>query len=501
MERAVREMLGDGAVVRPLARHTAVIDSAGRRIDVDYRVAPYRDAAGNVSGVVMSFDDITSRKDTEARLRHALDANRRQAHLMNIAFESISEGVIAVDEAGDYLIFNPAAEQIVGMHVPDARLGERSERYGLFHVDGETVFPSSELPIARAVRGESTDGVELLVRNRQRPEGVFVSIDGRPLRDESGALKGGIIVFRDVTERRRAEEALLEAFDQGRLEMADTMLHNIGNAINSVSVGVGTVQEYVRADTLMQRLTALAAALDAHRDDWIGYLTNDPQGRQALPFLIALAGDLVEQRERLEKTVARVADRVAHIIDIIRTQRSFGAAMMRKEIDLRQAIVDAVKVLHESLAKRGIEIRIDCRAAPPAIRVQESKFHQLLVNLVKNAMEAIVEHAHTQRHPQRRSARPRIGVRAYVQAPHLIVEVSDTGIGIASERTKVIFTPGYTTKREGSGLGLHSAANYVIGSGGSIDVLSDGIGTGTTIRVKWPLASVSPPPPGDTGSA
>ena len=61
--------------------------------------------------------------------------------------------------------------------------------------------------------------------------------------------------------------------------------------------------------------------------------------------------------------------------------------------------------------------------------------------------------------------------------------MTDSGIGLEPERLRTIFSPGYTTKAEGSGLGLHSAANYVIGSGGSIEALSDGIGRGTTMRV------------------
>ena len=70
----------------------------------------------------------------------------------------------------------------------------------------------------------------MFVRNPEVPEGVFISVSGRPLQDEEGTEKGGVIVFRDVTHRVIAEEALTQAFAQGRLEIVETILHNIGNA-------------------------------------------------------------------------------------------------------------------------------------------------------------------------------------------------------------------------------------------------------------------------------
>ncbi len=75
----------------------------------------------------------------------------------------------------------------------------------------------------------------------------------------------------------------------------------------------------------------------------------------------------------------------------------------------------------------------------------------------------------------------------------------DNGIGIRSKDTRVLFSPGYTTKETGSGLGLHSAANFVIGLGGRMQPLSEGTGKGTTMRVTLPLSSVAPHATGGEG--
>ena len=131
--------------------------------------------------------------------------------------------------------------------------------------------------------------------------------------------------------------------------------------------------------------------------------------------------------------------------------------------------------------------------------MQENRFQQMLVNLLKNAMEATDERsARLEDEPH---WRPRIHVlaRRGVPTDTLVVDVTDNGIGIERSRFDSVFNAGYTTKKDGSGLGLHSAANFVIGSGGTIKPLSGGIGHGTTMRVTLRLAEESKGPQADGG--
>ena len=160
---------------------------------------------------------------------------------------------------------------------------------------------------------------------------------------------------------------------------------------------------------------------------------------------------------------------------------------MSKDINLQKAITDAITLLRDSIAKREIHIEVDCEDAPQEIRTQESKFHQMLVNLIKNSMEAIDELEKS----ARIEGQPSIRIRAYIQEDYLVLDVIDNGIGIEEKHSKIIFAAGYTTKKGGSGLGLHSMANFIIGSGGQIHPLSAGTGKGTTMRVKLRLAQVA----------
>ncbi|MCY4488719.1 MAG: PAS domain S-box protein [Deltaproteobacteria bacterium] len=362
---------------------------------------PLLDDSGKLKGGMAVFRDITSSKRSEAELRHTVGRLERQTRLMESVFNSISDAVVAVDSQGDYLVVNAAAKRSADAVSPGGfeelmrtDLAALPTTLGLYLPDKNTLISGDEFPIARALTGEAFDGMELFVRNSKVPNGAYFNVTGMPLRDESNSIMGGVVVYRDVTERARADEALARAFTRGRLEIVETVLHNIGNAINSAGIGIGTVYEQLKRNRTVRRLQALANALKAHEHDWIDYLRDDPTGRRAMPFLFALADDLGRDGTQLLQTVERVRDRVKHIADIVRTQQGFDKDMTAlKDLDLEEAIKAAVRILQDSVLKRGIGLRIDCAGAPAQVRVRESLFHQMVVNLVKNSIEAFGEAA------------------------------------------------------------------------------------------------------------
>ena len=450
---------------------------------------PLFDENQEVVACVCVIRDITKDKIAAIQLDQTMQQLQNQVQLTDTIFNSISDGVVAADASGNFTIFNPGAEKIIGIGPIDTKPDKWSENYGFFFPDRVTPFPAEELPLVRALKGEASDEVEMFVRNRKVPDGVFISVSGRPLQDEEGAEKGGVVVFRDVTHRIIAEEALTQAFAQGRLEIVETILHNIGNAINSVTVGLNVLQENLVGNQLIRRFSALADMVKTHQENWVDYIKDDPKGQQVLPFIIALATDFTDQNKKVVETLERVNERATHIIDIIRTQGSSNqSSMARKNIDLKKAILGAVKLQQDSIDKRGIQVDVDCENVPQEIRIQESQFHQMLVNLLKNSIEAIDELIQS----GGLNETPCIEVKAYTNEDFLYLDVTDNGIGIAQQNSKLIFTAGYTTKESGTGLGLHSSANFVIGSGGRIYPLSEGIGKGTTMRIMMRRASIIP---------
>ena len=460
-------------------------------------VKPLYDDEGRRRGCLNVYRDIGGQKAAESRLHTTLAELRdtaaslsEQTQTMETVFDGIADGVAVMDTAENVLYINKAASRIVTPDiVRDVPLGRSRTGIGVFYSDRVTPVPHDELPYVKALRGEPCDQMRFFLVHPTMPDGVLLSVSARVVQADGEAPVRVVLLFRDVTADYQQEQELLQAFSQGRLEVIDTVLHNVGNAVNSVTTGVGTLRERLTTPRLLQRLSAVAGALEAQRDDWIAYLRDDPQGSQVVPFLLALTKDWAQENAELERTVERVAERVDHIVDILRAQQSLDIGSTdRKAVLTEEAVWGGVRLLEESLNTRGISIRVDCTRAPKEIALQENRFHQMLVNLVRNCIDAIDALEGT----NGAGGRPEVGIDSYVEDDHLYVDVTDNGIGIEPTNLDDIFRPGFTTKASGNGLGLHSAANYVMGSGGRITALSEGVGQGTTIRSWWPLPAMLP---------
>ena len=139
----------------------------------------------------------------EARRAVAEEMVAREKSILQSILNSMGEAVIVADGEGRFVLFNPVAEQILGLGAADVAARDWSARYGLFLPDGSAPYPAQDLPLARAARGENVDGAEVLVRSPSFPERRHLSI-GRPLKDASGQICGGVVVFHDITAERKA---------------------------------------------------------------------------------------------------------------------------------------------------------------------------------------------------------------------------------------------------------------------------------------------------------
>ena len=153
----------------------------------------------------------------EVQRRRAEDALRQQSEILRSILNSMGEGVVVSDATGNVLLINPAAERMIGKP-EDATLAGTHSASEFYLPDQVTRFDARDLPLARAIRGEEVNDLEMFIRPLAGKEGIWASANARPLRDEAGALRGGLVVFRDITERKRAEEELVRGRE--RLELA-----------------------------------------------------------------------------------------------------------------------------------------------------------------------------------------------------------------------------------------------------------------------------------------
>jgi PAS domain S-box-containing protein len=168
--------------------------------------------------ITESKQAITQLQLTTSQLAHSESELRQQSSLLQLLIDNIADGVIAADENGNFVLFNPAAEHIFGLGSTNALPDEWSGKYGLFLPDQVTPYPTAEIPLTRAIRGEVVDDTEIFTRHAGKPEGLWVKINGRPLKDETGAIKGGVVLCRNITEEKASQQRMQQlAEEQERL--------------------------------------------------------------------------------------------------------------------------------------------------------------------------------------------------------------------------------------------------------------------------------------------
>lgn len=181
----------------------------------------HRDEQGQPVRVLEANTDITARKHAERKLAdqakklalqaeelaRAQKALETESLMLRSVLDSMAEGLAAVDEEGKFVIWNPVAKNILGLGATHLPSEEWTGYYGLYMADMVTPFPSDQLPLIRAIRGESSV-TEMFVRNPEVADGNWIEVTAGPVKDKQGLVRGGVAAFRDITQRRADEREI-----------------------------------------------------------------------------------------------------------------------------------------------------------------------------------------------------------------------------------------------------------------------------------------------------
>ncbi len=288
----------------------------------------------------------------------------------------------------------------------------------------------------------------------------------------------------EIRERTRAEAALAEANQRsldasreaGRAEIATSVLHNVGNVLNSVNVSVALLDEAL-AHSRAGNLTRASQLLQDHAGDLAGFLGADERGRMLPGYLADLGRHLTSEVEHQRAEVQRLSSFIGHIKDVIAMQQGYArAAGVRSPSSTGDLCDDALRVHAPALDKLGVAIE---RAYAPTAQVllDRSRVLQVIINLVGNARDAMATV----------DGRRRLIVASSVHDGRLRLAVSDTGIGIAAPVMARLFTHGFTTRPDGHGFGLHASAIAAREMGGTLTAASAGPGHGATFTLDIPV--------------
>ncbi|MBF0495186.1 MAG: PAS domain S-box protein [Deltaproteobacteria bacterium] len=446
--------------------------------------------------IARSISDIP---DQYQRLENRIHELQRQSLEYASLLERSPDPIVIYDQNGKAQYINPGftavfgftRDDVIGKSIPFVPEDEKEK----------TAWAINEL-----INGRQLSGFETKRLTKDGRE-IDISMSTYHYYNPEGGFAGTIVISRDVTEQKKMEMEIREknqaleaalnelklaqvklidkAHKTGMSEIASSVLHNIGNAINSVGIRICKMREAVEPITI-DYLNGIYDLIETVRPQInLAFSAEDPQkGDKILRFLKSIISGLSQDLDTLSHHMDFLDKSISHIAEIIAVHQKYAgvSSIFVTSIDPNLPIHDALELLDDSIKKRKINVILNLQPVGP-ILTDKNKLMQVLINLIKNAYEAIDENfSGTEKQIEIASEIIVCEGTGYVE-----IRVTDTGIGISPEDLKRVFQVNFSTKRSGSGFGLHGSANFIRSQDGEIELTSCGIGKGATAILRLPI--------------
>ncbi|WP_019531014.1 response regulator [Dasania marina] len=403
------------------------------------------DSAAKVKGFAVGGVDYISKPfqadEVVARVRNHIKIHRLETELArrNSELESenvqilnaVSEGIIGLDKDGRIVMMNPAATAITAWPTADC-FGEQLSAIGLFNSDaGHQVMEYQSLPYRSYYHGIAGHSDMEIIRRRDG-ERIPVAITCSP-RPEGGA----VVVLRDIREWVASEEALKTAREEVELE-----------------------RQYMAHMERLSTTGEMAAGIAHEVNQPLTAIVNYAQVAKRL-----MAADEFD-KSKVEALLDKLNAQSVRASEVVQRMRSFV-----KKPEQGRRICDANDLMNDVLALAEIDSRVndiplhyEPDSSLPSVLADPVQIQQVVLNLIRNAMEACAD----QHSEDFNTLSSSVIVRAQLEGDKVRFSVIDSGIGIAQELRDKLFTPFFTTKDNGMGIGLAICQSIIQAHGGEL---------------------------------
>jgi PAS domain S-box-containing protein len=425
----------------------------GSRIVVSSLWVLHRDAKGKPARILEVNSDITARKQAEellarqaqvlaqqaevlARQAEELARSREALETQSLTLQSVlgsmGEGLIAVDNQGKFLLWNAAAEKMLGRGEANLATKEWSEHFGLYLLDTVTPFPSDQLPVVRALNGEVSTS-EMFVRNSALPEGAWIEVTGGPRNDRNGVACGGVVALRDITQRKVDEREIQKLHDEleQRVGERTAQLETANKELEAFSY---SVSHDLRAP--LRHISGFSQLLVEEFGS-----TLDPSAQQYLG--------------RIQAGAQKMGVLVDELLNLARVGRY---ALRLQPTKLDSMVAEVIAILQPDCEGRQVKWMI---ADLPTVKCDPVLVKQIFQNLLANALKftrprapAVIEVSHKEEDGQP------------------VFMVRDNGVGFSMKYVDKLFGVFQRLHRveefEGTGIGLVTVQRIVRKHGGQV---------------------------------
>jgi hypothetical protein len=410
------------------------------------RIVPLRNSEGRIVRWFGTNTDISERQEAEEKLsqqaeelshqarelRLSREALAAQSRTLQSVLDSIADGLIATDAQGNFVLWNPAADRILGQGKADVPPSEWAQHYRVYLPDRTILYPAEELPLARALRGLQVES-EMFVQREDGAGGAWIEASAQPLRDENKTLCGAVVAFRDITRRVLSDRAIRELNSklEQRVTERTAELIALNQELEAFSYSV--------SHDLRAPLRHISGFVRILQEDFAAAL--DP-----------VAQSYVRRIEAGAQNMTRLVDEMLNLSRLGRQALNFKPTALNDLVD------EVISLLDPEIAGRQVEWKI---AALSPAECDPTLMKQVFQNLISNALkysrprlETVIEIGEM----------PGDGMRT--------IFVRDNGVGFDMKYADKLFGVFQRLHKgeefEGTGVGLATAARIVQKHGGRI---------------------------------